>query len=193
MNLSITNEQISDMPLITFEGKIHLIETEEATLAAVKKLKKEKYLGFDTETRPVFKKGVSYPVALLQLSTDNNAYLFRINKTPLSLEILSILSDKNIKKAGVAIHDDIVALQKILDFTPAAFVEIAEVAKQRGFKKLGLRNLCAAILDKRMSKKAKLSNWEANVFTEAQLKYAATDAWIGLLLYHAFASSNKSK
>lgn len=181
---SIKKEDVNAMPLTFFEGHIHMIDSDELVSSAIEILKKEKVLGFDAESRPAFKKGESYPVSLLQLSTKTDAFLFRLNKISLSNDLIEILTDSNIKKVGVAIRDDIKGLQKIKRFQDHGFIEIAEMAVMLKIKNLGLRNLAAICFTQRISKGAKLSNWEAPILKAPQQSYAATDAWIGLKIYH---------
>ena len=183
---TITKEEINEFPLISFAGEIILITNEKSCLRAIKELKQEKVLGFDTESRPSFKKGQQHPVSLLQLSTEKKAYLFRLNKVGLNREIISLLSDPEIVKTGVAILDDLRGLQALQDFTPEGFVEIVDLAKKYHIKNLGLRSLAGILLRKRVSKKAQLSNWAQARLNDVQMNYAATDAWVGLLLYQQF-------
>ena len=183
VKLTISNEEINDMPLISFSGKVTLVTQEAQCEAALEILRAEPILGFDTETRPAFKKGESYPVCLLQLSTNEEAFLFRLNKIPLLQELRHLLEDENIVKTGVAIHDDIKGLKKLAPYEARGFVEIAEMAKKLGIKKLGLRSLAAILFDKKLSKKNKLTNWEKESLTDQQLNYAATDAWLSREIY----------
>ena len=176
--ITITSEEINEMPLISFKGKVSLITKEDQCAEAIAILRKEKVLGFDTETRPAFKKGESYPVCLLQLSTDEQAFLFRLNKIPLTEEIRDLLADETIIKTGVAIRDDIKGLKALAPYEEKGFIEIADLAKDLGIKKLGLRSLTGILLDRRLSKKNKLTNWEKEKLTPDQLNYAATDAWV---------------
>jgi ribonuclease D len=180
----ISKEEINDLPLLEYEGTIEIIETYEKALEAVKQLSLEKELGFDTESRPCFAKGESYPIAMIQLSTLTCAYLFRLNRMPFPKELLEILSNENIIKAGVGIPDDLKGIQKLSSFTPRGFVDLSTEAKQKGFTSLGLRALAAIFLGQRLSKAAKVTNWERVVLTEAQVKYAANDAMVGLKIYH---------
>jgi ribonuclease D len=183
MKKMITKEEINLLPLLNYEGELKLIETLPEALEAVMQLSGEKILGFDTETRPSFQKGESYPVALLQLATANSAYLFRLNKIPFLPEVRELLANPSILKVGVGIEDDLKGLQRIAPFKPEGFVDIAKEAKLRGYSGLGLRSLTAIFLGQRLSKAAKITNWEKNNLTEAQLKYAANDALVGLLIY----------
>jgi len=184
---SITKEELTDLPLRWFEGKIDVIDTFAKVKSAVKKLQNQSAIGFDTETKPAFKKGINNQVALLQLSTRNHAFLFRLNKIGLSDEIRELLADPNIIKPGVAIHDDIKILRNLSDFEPAGFVDLQEHAKQRGIQNFSLKKLTAIACGFRISKGQQLSNWEADNLTEAQQIYAATDAWAALEIYLNFS------
>lgn len=184
--LSISKEEINALPQFQFAGEIIIITSEEEALKAIKILKIQKRLGFDTETKAAFKKGERYDVCLIQLATKNQAFLFRINHFKIPLELLEILSDANIVKAGVAIADDIKEINKLAPFTAAGFIELADMAKKRKIKNFGLRALTALCLQKRLSKKAKASNWEREELTEGQIQYAASDAVVGLLIYEYF-------
>ncbi len=181
--LSITKEEINQLPPFKFEGEIHLVETEKDALNAAQKLQQENELGFDTETRAAFKKGESYDISLLQLATGSDAYLFRINKFKVPQEIADILENPNIVKAGVAIRDDIKGLQKIFSFSQENFIDLADIAKEKKYKNFGLRALTAIFLKKKLSKKAKISNWNRVDLTPEQVNYAASDAVVGYEIY----------
>lgn len=185
---SIDKEEINKLEMLKFQGNIHLITDVEEAIKVAKKLSSESILGFDTETRPSFKKGESYDVALLQLSTENDAYLFRLNKFKFPQEIADLLADKKIVKAGVAVRDDIKSLQKLLPFKEESFCELADFAKELEVKNFGLRALCAIFLNYRLSKRAKITNWEQPQLTQAQIHYAACDAWVGLQIYKQMMS-----
>ncbi|EQC50484.1 3'-5' exonuclease [Bacteriovorax sp. DB6_IX] len=181
----ISKEAINELPLYKLENDIELIIAPEQMAKAIEELRKAPVLGFDTETRPSFSKGESYSVSLLQLSTESKNYLFRINQVPFNQELAAILEDENIKKVGVAIHDDIKHLNRIRKFKAKAFIDVADLAKEKGIITLGLRSLAGLLLDKRISKKAKLSNWEQPTLTPAQINYAATDSEVSLKLFQA--------
>lgn len=183
--LSITKEDINKLPLYEFNGKVILIESKNDALAAIEALQGEKVLGFDTETRAAFKKGESYDVSLLQLGTKSHVYLFRLNKFKILPEITQILADPNIVKAGVAVRDDIKAIKKLLDFEDSNFVDLADVAREKSIENFGLRALTAILLGKRLSKRAKISNWDRHELTPEQITYAACDASVGIEIYHA--------
>jgi ribonuclease D len=183
---SITREEVDNLSLGYFNGDIVLVDKPEQVKEAAGILASQKLVGFDTETKPSFKKGVVNKAALLQLSTENQAFLFRINKLGLPYEIRRILSSPNIKKAGVAIHDDIKGLQDLKNFTPHGFVELQDFAKEFGIKNFSLKKLSAIVLGFRISKSQQLSNWEATTLSSAQEIYAATDAWVALKIYEKF-------
>jgi ribonuclease D len=180
---SITKEELTDLPLRWFEGEIQVIDTPEMARKTAEFLVLQPIIGFDTETRPAFKKGVVNKVALLQLATTDTAYLFRVNKTGLPSSLLKILSDPLIIKPGVAIRDDIKALQSISNFKPRGFIELQDYAKELGIQNYSLKKLAAIVLGFRISKSQQLSNWESADLTEAQQVYAATDAWAALEIY----------
>ena len=182
--LSITKEQNNKLPLYKFLGNINLIETTEQAQKAVHFLKNEKVLGFDTETRAAFRKGERYDVSLLQLATDTDAFLFRLNKFPMIPELADILADPNIVKAGVAVRDDIKGIKKLYNFKESNFVDLAEVAKSKKVVNFGLRALTGIFLNKRLSKNSKISNWERKVLTPEQISYASCDAVVGYQIYN---------
>ncbi len=146
-------------------------------------LKNQPILGFDTETRPTFKKGQNHQVALLQLSTDDEAFLIRTNLIGLSPGLIRVLASPSILKIGVAIRDDIKILQRITPFKPGGFVELQEMVKLYGIENFSLKKLAAIVCNVRISKSQRLTNWEAPFLTEQQQIYAATDAWIAYLIY----------
>jgi ribonuclease D len=166
---------------ISFTGKIHLIQNDRELLDV--RWSTPPVLGFDTETRPSFVKGQVYKVALLQLSTGADAYLIRLHHVTRFETIKDILENKEIIKVGVAIRDDLKLLQKTFSFTPNSFVELQHLAKEKGLKNFGLKGMTEEVLQARLSKRTKMTNWEAPRLSEQQLMYAATDAWIGLKIY----------
>lgn len=186
---SISKEELTDMPLKRFEGKIILVDSRKNLRLAINELKDQSIIGFDTETKPSFKKGVVNKVALLQLSTKNMAFLFRINRIGLPKEIAAILADEKVIKPGVAIRDDIKGLQEIKKFKAAGFVELQDAAKEMGIQNFSLKKLTAIACGFRISKGQQLTNWEADVLTEAQQRYAATDAWAALEIFENFSKN----
>jgi ribonuclease D len=186
---SITKEELTDLPLRWFKGDIYIIEKQQQVNDVAEFLATQSVIGFDTETRPSFKKGVINRVALLQLSTSGEAFLFRVNKLGLPEQIQKILADPDIIKPGVAIRDDIKGLQGISKFNPAGFIELQDHAKSIGIQDFSLKKLTAIVLGFRISKSQQLSNWEADELTEAQQVYAATDAWTALKIYQNFVNN----
>jgi ribonuclease D len=184
---SITKEELAELPLKWFEGEIVIVDNERTLREAVDFLSQQPELGFDTETKPAFKKGVFNRVALLQLSTEERAFLIRTNQIGLPEEICSILSNPKIIKSGVAIRDDIKGLQILRKFTPAGFVELQDSAQELGIQNFSLKKLTAIACGFRISKGQQLTNWEADELTEKQQRYAATDAWTSLKIYENFS------
>ncbi len=183
----ITKEEISQLPLKAFEGEIIVITDKEAAKKCALKLLNEKLLGFDTEAKPSFKKGEINNVCMIQLSTDTKAYIFRVHLFEIPDELIQIFESQDIIKAGAAIRDDIKDLQKLRSFIPKSFVEIQDSAKAIGSQNFGLKSMAALFLNFRISKSAKLTNWENTHLTTQQLIYAATDAWVGLKLHQAIS------
>lgn len=180
---SISDEELSVLPLSSFQGTIFMIERIEDVNRALEYLKNQVILGFDTETKPSFSKGQNNPVSLLQLSTSDKAFLFRINQIGLPLGLVKILASPKILKIGVAIRDDIKILQKICHFKPAGFVELQQMVEEYGIENFSLKKLSAIVLGFRISKSQRLTNWDADKLTEPQQIYAATDAWVAYEIY----------
>lgn len=181
--IKITKEEINALPLKAYEGPVTIVDDDEKLAKAIKELRKERILGFDTESRPSFKKGQNYPASLIQLGGEQHIWLFQISNFSTLDALWDILSDGKIIKAGVAIADDIKKLQELQDFTPAGFVEIATLSTQAGILNTGLRSLAGLLLNFRISKRAQVSNWAKSTLTDVQIQYAATDAWVSRRLY----------
>lgn len=180
---TISKEEINTLPIETFNGKIEIIDTNEKVKPAIDVLRKSKVLGFDTETRPSFAKGKSYKVALLQLSSKDTCYLFRLNKIGFPIELENLLNNPKIKKIGLSIHDDFSALNKRKLINPINFIDIQDIVKLYGIKDLSLQKIYAILFRKKISKTQRLSNWEADILNEKQQIYAATDAWTTRNIY----------
>ncbi|MCZ6671711.1 MAG: 3'-5' exonuclease domain-containing protein 2 [Verrucomicrobia bacterium] len=185
-NSTITREEINELPLVKFGGTIHVIDKNHQVDATIERLLQEPVLGFDTETKPSFKKGVSHPPALIQFATESESWLFRINGRGIHKSILNLLQDEHTKKVGVALHDDIKHLQAVKKFKASGFLDLAAIASDLGILKRGLRNMTGIMLGARLSKSAQLTNWAQSTLTSNQLTYAATDAWVSLKLYQRF-------
>ena len=179
----IDKEAINELPLARWQGPIQLITSvTEAELAAVE-LDKHTVLGFDTETRPAFKKGQKFKPSLLQLATADQVYLFQLQTTGLPRALIAILEKEALIKAGVAPDFDLQSLQTIAPFSPAGFIDLARMARRRGLHNQGLRGLAALTCGVRISKSARTTNWAKTDLTPQQIQYAATDAWISLEIY----------
>ena len=179
----ISKEEINELPIRTFPGTIRLVQTHEELEKAIPPLRRETILGFDTETKPTFRKGVIHNPALLQLATGRTVYLIRLNLLESCDEILPILTSPTCLKVGVAVKDDIIGLQKITPFKASGFVDIATLSKNLGIHTIGLRSLTAIFLKFRISKKAQVSNWARKELSSSQVHYAATDAWVSRKIF----------
>ena len=182
----ITKKEINSLPLISFKGQVHLCDNEKKINDAARELEKEEIIGFDTETKPSFKKGEYFYPSLIQLASEKNVYLIHIKKSSITSQIIKIFENKEIIKTGVAIKRDIEDLKKIKPFNPKNFIELSEIAKENGVENLGLRSLTALFFNSKLSKKEQVSNWARNKLTDSQIRYAATDAWISRKLYVLF-------
>jgi ribonuclease D len=179
----ISKEELQDIPVAKYEGPIHLIDNREDIAACVERINKEKVIGIDTETKPSFRKGVMHRVALIQIATQHEVFLFRINQTGFSDELVSLLTNPQLLKVGIAFLDDIRDLQKIRPFRAKNVIDLNISAKNLGYESIGAKKLSALVLGFRISKRQQTSNWEVKKLSDAQLDYAATDAWICLAIY----------
>lgn len=187
----ISNEQTALLPAIEFRGEIRLVEQERDIADACKLLAQQPLIGFDTETRPSFRPGVTFRVSLLQLSTPTVCYLFRLNKIPLAKPILQLLESKEVLKIGADVAGDLRSLRQIRHFRDGGFVDLQTIAPQWGIGEKSLRKLSAIVLGQRVSKAQRLSNWEATTLTDKQQLYAATDAWVCTRIYEQLLRTPK--
>jgi len=192
VNSSITNEEINLLPLGAFEGKIVVISELEQLHDAFEDINSHHTIGFDTETKPVFVRGQHNKVAILQMATPETVYIIKLMSTGLSSEIVNFLQNEKIEKAGVAIRDDLKALQLLKKFKPGGFIELALLSKETGLEVESVKKLTALLLGFRISKSAQTSNWEALQLNEKQISYAATDAWVCLRIYELLKSGRIS-
>ena len=174
---------IPSLPIAQFPGRIIVILTPGETEKAVHYLLSQRILGFDTETRPSFKRGHQYKVSLLQVATPDTCFLFRLNHTGLTPALIELLEDKTVKKIGLSWHDDINSLHKIGDFKIGHFIDIQDHVKDIGIEDLSLQKLYANLFGEKISKRQQLSNWEADILSDKQKIYAATDAWACIRIY----------
>ncbi len=177
----------------TFPGRIEIVQGETEARRAVQYLRRHTLLGIDTETRPNFKPGAMRPVALLQVSTDDVCFLFRLTMTGLTPEIISLLEDGSVAKVGLSLNDDLRALQRRHKGLKAGgWIDIQHIVKEMGIDDMSLQKIFANVFRQRISKGAQLSNWEADVYTDAQKLYAATDAYACLVLYRRLKELQES-
>ena len=181
---TISKEEVKEMPKAAFPGRIHVIQTESEAQKAVAYLQSQAILGIDSETRPSFTKGHSHKVALLQISSDECCFLFRLNMTGLTQPIIELLEDPKVIKVGLSLKDDFMMLHKRAPFNQQACIELQEYVRPFGIQDKSLQKIYGILFSEKISKSQRLSNWEADVLTDAQKQYAATDAWACLNIYH---------
>lgn len=179
------------MPTERFEGRIIVIQTEKDAEKATIYLNQQTAIGFDTETRPAFRKGVSHQIALMQLSTDDTCFLFRLNIIGLPDCLADILVNPAIEKIGLSLRDDFSAIHKRKPLVPANFIELQSYVKNYGIEDNGLQRIYGILFGKRISKGQRLSNWEADVLSDAQKMYAAIDAWACLRIFNELKTKEK--
>jgi len=177
-------KDIGALPQASFDGRIIIIQSEVDADKAVSYLLNQDILGIDTETRPSFKKGQTHQVALLQVSTADTCFLFRLNMIGITESIKRLLEDCSVIKVGLSLKDDMHQLSKRADFTPGTFIELQNEVKKMGIKDMSLQKIYANLFSKRISKGQQLSNWEADTLTPQQKAYAATDAWACIMIYN---------
>jgi ribonuclease D len=178
----ISNEEINALPIRRYEGPVVLVATTEEADRAAADFAAERLVGFDTETRPTFKVGQKYPVALAQVATAQAVYLFQLQRMDCSPVLRALLESQTVK-AGVGIGDDIKALRALFAFEPQAIADVGAMARKLGYERSGVRPLAAMFLGLRIPKGAKTSNWAAPRLSPQQVAYAATDAWACRELY----------
>lgn len=185
---TISKTEINDLPLIHFTERVHLVTTPTALRLAVRHLTEESLLGFDTESRPSFRKGQNFPVSLVQLAGARGVYLFQLERIGQLGALVPLLENPRIVKAGVALHDDVRRLREVLPFEGGGFAEVSDLSRDLGVENTGLRALAALFLGHRISKGAQLSNWAKPRLSRKQIIYAATDAWVSRELYRVLSS-----
>lgn len=181
--VSISKQELAQLPVALYPGKIVMVDTPEAVPEAIKALKAEKEIGFDTETKPSFRRGQTYMVSLLQLSTHNTCYLFRLNHIGTDPRLREIMEDPSILKIGVSVHDDFHNLKKLGDLEPAGFIDLQSYVKNFGILDNSLSRIYGILFGKRISKGQRLTNWEATTLTKHQQEYASLDAYACIQIY----------
>lgn len=188
--ITITKEQLATMPVVTFPGKITVIDKIDEAVSALEYLSSQKTIGFDTETKPAFKKGQTNKVSLIQMSSADQCFLFRINKIGFIPQLKQLIEDESITKIGLSLKDDFLVLHRIWQFTPAGFIDLQNMAKRFNIADGSLQKIYGILFSQRISKGQRLSNWEAETLSESQQMYASIDAWACLKIYNYLLSGN---
>lgn len=190
---SIDNEAVRELPKIKFTGQTIVVNQHNIQESIIDEFRAAGVIGFDTETKPSFKRGVSHGTALLQLSTQNTALLVKLKEVGIPDQIMQLLQEKKLVKVGAAIRDDIIGLKQVRKFNPGGFVDLQSIAPEFGINEKSVRKLAAIVLGAKISKTQQLSNWEALQYTEAQVDYASTDAWVCREIFLKFQSIDSNK
>lgn len=172
------------MPMTTYPAAISVVESAAEVRSALRALAHEEVVGFDTETRPSFRKGQTHKVALMQISSNERCFLFRLNKIGISTELKAFLENPEITKVGLSLHDDFKALNRTTAISPQGFIDLQKSVTKYDFSDISLQKIYAIIFGERISKNQRLTNWEAETLTDAQQAYAALDAWACLKIYN---------
>lgn len=184
----ITKEEVNELPLKRYEGKVSIITEVGPLTGALQRIREHEVLGFDTETKPAFRKGVRHMVSLLQIAIPDMVYLIRLNHLGFTEELSELFADASIKKVGISIRDDLKHLKQLstrheIPFVSDNIVELNDVANELGVENAGVKKLTGIFMKFRVSKSQQTSNWENPKLTEKQIRYAATDAWVCLEIY----------
>lgn len=184
----ISKEQVATLPVVSFPGRTVLVDNAADLRSAVAWLSKQPMVGFDTETRPSFKKGCLHKPSLMQLSTAEECFLLRLNHTGMTQPLIDFLQNDAILKIGLSVNDDFRCLHRIAPFEPQGFVELQDFVKKYDIADNSLQKIYAIIFNGRISKAQRLTNWEADHLTDAQQAYAALDAWACMKIYNYLLS-----
>lgn len=176
------------MPVEEFTGQIIVVNSETQADRAVEELMQQRCVGFDTETRPSFKKGQHYKISLMQISTADTCYLFRLNRIDIPASLEAFLKTDRVLKVGLSLRDDFGAIRKRVDIEPAHFLDLQQYVGKFGIEDASLQKIYAILFQKKISKGQRLTNWEAELLTESQQKYAALDAWACLQIYNLLST-----
>lgn len=190
-HISITKEALAELPVVSYPGGIEaitVIDTAAKARVALRELNKYDHIGFDTETRPSFQRGHVNKVALLQLSTGEHCFLFRLNRAGIFDIVRPLLENPDIIKIGLSVHDDYNALRRRGDLNPAGFLDLQDYCRTFHIDDISLQKIFAIVFGERISKTQRLTNWEAETLNDSQQIYAAIDAWACLKLYRYIRS-----
>lgn len=180
---TISKEELKELPKTIFRGQIHVVQTQAEVEQAVAYLQAQLAVGIDSETRPAFTKGQSYKVALLQISSEEHCFLFRLNMTGFTPPLIGLLENPAVIKVGLSLRDDFMMLHKRAPFTPQSCIDLQDYVHPFGIQDKSLQKIYGILFEEKISKAQRLSNWEADVLSEPQKQYAATDAWTCLHIY----------
>lgn len=190
LRLAICKEAVNQLPPVQYEGGIQVIDTIDKARVALRELTRARIVGFDTETRPSFRKGHLHKVALMQLATDEYCFLFRLNKLGVFDLLKDFLQNPDVTKIGLSVHDDFQVLGRSGEISPEGFVELQSFVKQYSIADTSLQKIFAIVFGQCISKSQRLTNWEATELTPQQQRYAAIDAWACLRLYRHLSEGN---
>lgn len=193
LQITIPKEVLNELPGVAYPGGIGavtVIDTVAKAKIALRALSKHRYIGFDTETKPSFQRGQMNKVALLQLSTGEHCYLFRLNKPGIFEAVRPLLENPEIIKVGLSVHDDYNALRRRGEINPAGFLDLQDYCRSFHIADISLQKVFAIVFGQRISKSQRLTNWEADNLNESQQIYAAIDAWACLKLYKYIRGGN---
>ena len=186
--LTISREDVNALPIRRYDGPVHVVSAEQHLADAMRDILSETVVGFDTETRPAFRPGESYPPSLAQIATARAVYLFQVRQREIAQAVAEVLATEHVVKAGVGLADDLKALKKVIQFAEKSVVDLGSVAARNGYKQTGVRNLTALCLGFRIPKGTKTSNWSRPRLSPQQIAYAATDAWACRELHVRFST-----
>ena len=188
MQTSISREELAALPIRRYEGEVRLVESAERLAHEADAIRREGVLGFDTETRPAFRKGESYPPSLVQLAGEAVVWILPLQRFDCSTALKAIFEDSLLTKAGIGVADDLRQMKKVFAFEEANVVDVGALARRQGIEQTGLRNLAGIVLGYRIPKGSRTSNWGAARLTRQQIAYAAMDAWAARALYLRLAA-----
>ncbi len=188
---TISKEEVNELPVVLFKGKITLVDEMSKLQPAIEELRKSSVVGIDTETKPSFTRGTHHKVSLVQISTLDHCFLFRLNRIDFPPMLSAFLMDESIMKVGLSLRDDFSGLNKHQVFKPLNTVDIQSIAQNYGILELSLQKIYAILFGQKISKSQRLTNWENLDLTEQQQRYAATDAWASLKIYLQLMTEKK--
>ena len=186
----LTKEEINEMPLAKYEGDIHVLSSQDNIQKSINYLLTQKVIGFDTETRPIFSKGPVNAPSIMQLAGENAVYVYQLDSDRMFETLSQILSNKKITKCGVSVDRDLIELMYLSPFDPCSFVDLGDTARDKLIPHHGLRGLAALFFNYRISKGSRTSDWSRRKLSNAQISYAATDAWVSLELFKKLDHEN---